>query len=120
MRNRSLLAVLSVAVVVAAAFALLRSVSSSPASPEPAATRAFAPLLGLDLARPGAGRPREGGREHTLVRVDPRTLRARSGRRIGVGSMGCAARSGGEACWAIPPWSASPDRSLLAVARNDR
>ena len=53
-----------------------------------------------------------------LVRVDSETLRPRPGRRIAVGSGGCAPRQGGAACWSNPPWTASPDGARLALARN--
>lgn len=56
----------------------------------------------------------------SLVRLDPQTLQPLAGRPIAVGSGGCAPRQGGQACWTVPPWSFSPDRALLAVARNDR
>jgi hypothetical protein len=55
----------------------------------------------------------------TLVRVDPQLLQPRDGKRIQVGSGGCAPRVGGTACWSIPPWTVSPDGKQLAVARND-
>ena len=54
----------------------------------------------------------------SLARIDPETLRPRPGKRIPVGSGGCAARQGGTACWAVPPWAISPDAARLAVARN--
>jgi len=53
-----------------------------------------------------------------LVRVDSETLRP-LGKRIPVGSGGCAPRQGGTACWSVPPWTVSPDAAQLAVARND-
>lgn len=53
-----------------------------------------------------------------LVRVDPGTLRPLAGKRIEAGSGGCAGRSGGTACWSMPPWALSPARTLLALARN--
>ena len=61
----------------------------------------------------------ESGRRAELARVDPRTLRPRAASRVGLGSEGCAPRSGGQACFNIPPWSFSPDRSTLAVARHE-
>jgi len=54
-----------------------------------------------------------------LVPVDPETLRPRPGRRIAVGSGGCAPRQGGSACWSKPPWTAPPEGARLALARND-
>jgi hypothetical protein len=42
-----------------------------------------------------------------------------AGRRVDVGSEGCAPRAGGTACWSPAPWSFSSERSILAVARND-
>jgi hypothetical protein len=53
-----------------------------------------------------------------LVRVDSRTLQAVPGKRIDAGSGGCAGRSGGTACWTMPPWTLSPARTVLALARN--
>lgn len=50
--------------------------------------------------------------------VDGKTLAPLAGRRIEVGTGGCASRNGGTGCWSLPAWSFSPDRSLLAVARN--
>jgi hypothetical protein len=72
------------------------------------ATASPAPLLGLvgDF------------QSKTLVRVDPGELRTLAGARVPVGSGGCAPRSGGEACWGFPPWAFSPDRAVLAFARN--
>jgi hypothetical protein len=54
-----------------------------------------------------------------LVGVDPESLAPLSGAGIAVGSGGCAPRQDGNACWSVPPWSASPDGKRLAVARND-
>ena len=54
-----------------------------------------------------------------LVRLDPATLRPRPGPRVRLGSEGCAPRSGGQACAMVPPWSFSPDRTQLAVARHE-
>lgn len=54
-----------------------------------------------------------------LLRLDSRTLRPRPGRRVLLGSEGCAPRDGGSICWNVPPWSFSPDRSRLAVARHE-
>lgn len=51
----------------------------------------------------------------TLVRVDPQSLRPLTETRIRVGSGGCAPRQGGTACWTNPPWTASPNRTRLAV-----
>ena len=50
-----------------------------------------------------------------LARIDPQSLRPLPGRRIGVGSGGCAPREGGTACWTNPPWTVSPNGSRLAV-----
>ena len=50
-----------------------------------------------------------------LARVDPQSLRPLAGRRILVGSGGCAPREGGTACWTNPPWTVSPNGSRLAV-----
>jgi hypothetical protein len=73
-----------------------------------AAAPAGAPLLGLVGERPPM----------RLAHVDPTTLGPAAGTRVEVGSGGCAPRTGGEACWSIPPWTFSPDRAVLAVARN--
>jgi hypothetical protein len=54
-----------------------------------------------------------------LVRLDPESFRPLPGRRIAVGSGGCASRQGGTACWSKPPWTASPSGKQLVVARND-
>jgi len=54
-----------------------------------------------------------------LVGVDPETLSPVAGRRIAMGSGGCAPRMGGTACWTYAPWTVSPDATTLAVARND-
>jgi hypothetical protein len=53
-----------------------------------------------------------------LVRVDSSRLEPLPGQGIPIGSGGCAARQGGTACWTVPPWTVSPDRTRLAVARN--
>jgi hypothetical protein len=53
-----------------------------------------------------------------LLRIDRQTLAPLETARVPVGSGGCASRSGGESCWAIPPWSFSPDNAQLAIARN--
>jgi hypothetical protein len=53
-----------------------------------------------------------------LVRLDPETLRPLPGKRIAVGSGGCASREGGTACWSFPAWSFSPNRASLALARD--
>ena len=74
----------------------------------PAATSSASPLLGMVGDR--------GSLE--LAQIDPQTLQPGADRRIVVGSGGCASRSGGEACWTVPPWTFSPDRTFLAVARN--
>jgi hypothetical protein len=105
------LAVLSVltAVTVAAAVALSRS-EPSPEAGGAAATAVPLPSLFGVVSE---------GQRLRLARVDSDTLRTRRGTRVGLGSQGCASRSGGMSCWTIPPWSFSPDRSILAVARND-
>src|SRR5687768_8556340 len=54
-----------------------------------------------------------------LVRLDSETLRPLPGQGIAAGSGGCAARQGGTACWTVPPWTFSPDRSRLAIVRNN-
>jgi hypothetical protein len=54
-----------------------------------------------------------------LVRVDHETLRPIRGKALAVGSGGCAARSGGTACWSNPAWTVSPNGARLAFARND-
>jgi len=54
-----------------------------------------------------------------LVRIDPETLAALPGKRVTVGSGGCASRQGGTACWTVPPWTASRDGQFLVVAQND-
>ncbi len=53
-----------------------------------------------------------------VIRVDPNSLQPLPGAKLQVGSGGCAGRNGGTACWANPPWSASPNGQRLAVARN--
>jgi hypothetical protein len=74
-------------------------------------------------ARPastGAELPRLlGFSDQKLVGVDAETLRPAAGRRLPIGSGGCAPRTGGTACWTHAPWTVSPDGSALAVARND-
>lgn len=55
----------------------------------------------------------------SLVRIDPQSLQPLPGNGIRVGSGGCAPRSGGTACWSIPPWTVSPNGHGLAVVRND-
>jgi hypothetical protein len=67
------------------------------------------PLLGVVFQRRGG----------ELARVDRRTLRALPGRRIAVGSGGCVPRSGGQACFGVPPWTLSQDGSRLALGRNE-
>jgi hypothetical protein len=85
---------------------LLAVLATAVAAPLPARA-AEQPLLGIVSARQAS----------TLVRVDQRTLRP-VGSGVGVGSGGCASRMGGTACWSVPPWSWSPDRSRLVLARN--
>ena len=53
-----------------------------------------------------------------LVRFRTRTLERLPGNTIDVGSGGCASRDQGTACWAVPPWSFSPDGAHVALARN--
>lgn len=81
-------------------------------------------LVALPAAAAGSPNPLLGivGEQQSrkLVRVDPQELRPLAGQRIEVGSGGCAPRAGGEACWTIPPWTFSPDRVVLAVARNSQ
>jgi hypothetical protein len=101
MRRWSLLA-LTIAV---AAAALATSSGDRPGGT--AAATPPGPLLGL-VAQDGALR---------LARVDPATLQPH-GPRMLVGSPACAPRSGGEMCSSIPPWSLTPGRAKLAVARN--
>jgi hypothetical protein len=87
---------------------------SSPAVPPASSTAEFStsapltPLLGIAGER----------QRQQPARIDPGTLRR--GRRINVGSEGCASSAGGSACWGIPPWSFSRDRRRLALARHDR
>ena len=104
--------VLALAVVAIAACGHARP-GSAPTTRVPAADVSpppSTPLLGI------VGKPEK----QQLARIDPATLRARPGPRVGVGSEGCASSTGGSACWGIPPWSFSPGRSLLALARHDR
>jgi hypothetical protein len=111
MPRRSLAALLLVA-----ATAVVATAGSSPPEVDAPATgvvargQTFSPLVGV----------LSGQQSLKLGRIDPDTLRPIRGRRVGVGSPGCASRSGGEACMSIPPWSFSPGGSLLAVGRNDR
>jgi hypothetical protein len=108
MGKRALLAFPLIAAVVAAAVVFSASGTSPPATGEPAAEPRISRLIGLAS---------EGG--PALVGVDRRTLRPRPGERIDLGRQGCASRSGGMMCSDVPPWSFSPDRSRLAVVRND-
>ena len=112
MPRRSLIGLALMLAVVATAVAGLACSASAPRLP-PADTAAAppprTPLLGIVGGR----------RQQQLARIDPATLRARPGPRIGVGSEGCASSTRGSACWGIPPWSFSPDRRMLAVARHD-
>jgi len=103
MRSRLLGSLLMLAAIAAiAAIAVIAAIA--------AAQRPSSPLLGVVRSRESA----------KLVRIDPQTLRPRPGRGISVESAGCAARSGGQMCVYLPPWSFSPGRSLLAAARNAR
>ena len=106
---RSSLAAIALVAAVAGAVGLSRSDRGSPATGLPVEQPPYPPLLGVVSKRQPA----------QLVRVDPDSLRPRPGARVAVGSEGCAPRSGGSACWGVPPWSYSPDRSLLAVARHE-
>jgi hypothetical protein len=99
---------LAIAAVTAVAAAVVSAGGRAPATG--AAATASGPLLGV-LTERG---------ELELARLDPATLRPRRGPRLAVGRPGCAARSGGEACWSLAPWSLSPGRTRLAIARNDR
>jgi hypothetical protein len=125
MRSKSLAALVLVAAVGAAA-AVGSSRSGGPGPPASgvlAAPPPTRPLLGFVDARSiprSRAKPPTATQPQRLVRIDPDTLRPRGDTGVGVGSAGCAARSGGQACWTIPPWSFSPDRTLLAVARNHR
>jgi hypothetical protein len=76
-------------------------------------------LAGLAAsARSEAGpSPLLGFADSKLVRVNS-DLQPLSGPAIPAGSGGCAARQGGTACWAVPPWTVSPDSTRLAIARN--
>jgi hypothetical protein len=99
------------ALVLAAAVAVVVVARSQPAPVATGAPSAAPPLPALlgfaaDRQRPG------------LASIDPQTLEPRSGRRIEVGSEGCAPRGGGSSCWTVAPWSFSPGRSRLALARN--
>src|SRR5215470_5321996 len=87
---------------------LLAALSAAIVSPL-AARASERPLLGVVY----------GQQASKLVRLDPRTLQP-AGPRIDVGSGGCASRMGGTACWSVPPWSWSPDRTRLVFARNAR
>jgi len=53
-----------------------------------------------------------------LRRIDPETLEPATGRAIPIGGGGCAQSHGGTACWSVPAWAASPDRTKVVVARN--
>jgi hypothetical protein len=111
MRSSSLAALsLLVAVVAAAAVGLPRAAPSPSAMPSVYAAAPLPPLLGIV----GKGEAQE------LARIDPDTLRAQGRRRVVVGFGGCASRSGGQACWTLPPWSFAPHQRLLALARNDQ
>jgi hypothetical protein len=60
------------------------------------------------------------GQAQALARIDPDTMRPKRGRRVSVGSGGCAPSSGGQACWTLPPWSFAPHRPLLALALHEQ
>jgi hypothetical protein len=106
MVKRALAGVVLGAAVAAGVVAVAGSSSSPPATGEPAAAPRIRQLLGVVS-------------ETALVRVDPRTLQPRPGRRIDLGRHGCASRYGGMMCAEVPPWSFSPDRSRIAIVRND-
>jgi hypothetical protein len=110
MRKSLLAALLLAAAATAAVVGIARPGPSSPETAPAAAAAPFPPLLGIV----------PDGQQQGLVRIDPDTLRPRRGRRVGVGSEGCAPSSGGQACWTVPPWSFSPDESRLAVGRHDQ
>ncbi len=107
--KRSLAALAFVTVATVTAVVALPASEPSPGAGGAAGAAPLRPLLGVVSV----------GQQQRLARIDPDTLRPRPGRRVELGSQGCASRSGGTACWPIPPWSFSPNRSLLAVARND-
>jgi hypothetical protein len=114
MRKRRLAGLALVIAVAAIAVVSLARSASTPAGPTTVdaapAPPPTTPLLGFVGAR----------QQQQLARIDPATLHPRPGRRVGVGSEGCASSMGGSACWGIPPWSFSPDRRMLALARHDR
>lgn len=99
------------AVTIALAAVAIAADAPQLASARPASTRdaASAPQLSQLL----------GFAHGAIVRIDPGSLRALPGARLSVGSGGCAARSGGTACWGAPPWTLGPNGRRLAVARND-
>src|SRR4051812_18932662 len=92
------------AAVTAAALAATAASGGRPGAPAPVR----GPLLGV-LDAHG---------ELQLSRLDPATLRVRGAARLGVGTAGCALRSGGEVCSSIPPWSLSPGGTRVAIASN--
>jgi hypothetical protein len=97
------------ALTVAAATAAL-AVVASPGSPP--AVRVAAPASGPLVGVTSRGETLE------LAHVDPATLEPRRTPRLAAGSPACAPRSGGEMCSSLPPWSLSPGRAKLAIARN--
>jgi hypothetical protein len=101
---------LTLALTAAAATAAL-TVVASPGSPPPA-TRVAAPASGPLLGVTSHGERLE------LVRVNPATLKPLRLPRLAAGSPACAPRSGGQMCSSLPPWSLSPGRAKLALARN--
>jgi hypothetical protein len=107
--RRNALLVLPLVVAAAAAVGLASSGERSAPIGAQAAKPPVGPLLGIVAER----------RQARLARIDPKTLRPRSGARIDVGSEGCVPRGGGSACSFLPPWSVSPDRSRLALARHE-
>ena len=109
MRRRALTALLLLAVAVAAMIAVF--VDRGPRA-APAGALAGGPPVPKLLGIQSVG-------QIELLRLDPRTLRPWAGRRVPLGSEGCAPRDGGSVCWSVPPWSFSPDRSRLAVARHE-
>jgi hypothetical protein len=99
------------------ALAAALSVAVGAGRSDAAATHPTSTVLGFVAAH---GSSVAGGQESmALERFDPTTLQKLAGTRIDVGSGGCAPRQGGEACWGTPAWAYSPDRTMLALARND-
>lgn len=89
--------------------ALLAAAAGLARPPPTPASRQVSPVLALLGERPPL----------RLGLVDAQTFRPLPGKRLDAGSGGCASRDGGTGCWTTPAWAYSPDRSLLALARND-